>query len=1740
MKKLLSIILTVCMLFSLVIVPITVNAVDPEDAYAESTLGGYYKFTFGEDDIYNYAFGATATYKENTFYPLWAEGTTGNKVGYKAVKDVDSGEFYDTLEIVNGSGSASLTPLTKEGKPFELKPGTEYTVKINMFNPVSHCWNQAYVAAGNNSKVVGSSSGTNLIEYRDGLLSGGTNYASATHPFYNSSSFSNQGGSAWAYSFLDGTYGKNTKMGNCIHDKLEKTCGSHNDYASAPVYISATKTIKLDAESYEYDKENSAYYADLKAYNFDRLDAEPEDWAENYESYYVYASWKFKANTTENNANNADFNSNTYYEKVDEKDVSCNNYLTLYLGGGDAHGNITSGPIYGNVEKANVYDAEGKVIPAYETYQIESIEVYESVNVTFVNGSSTSTKTYVYGDTISYSALTANINYDHVWSLSDTEYIPAPKTATSDITVYAYQNPVLSFENRVPFTYGSNVYYNVATGEDKALSGNKSVKFTNTVNDATLEGLTPIRDFGLHTDANQEYNFAYKVTFKYLATENNTAASSFSAKLYTHSNPWNGLKGGNSCKNLTVTGVNISAGATNGWQTAVMYISHKGTVYNNYVGGARLYLHLKFVAAAKDGDAITNEVYVDDVTIEEVPTVTFVSAGGSTSTSIYENGQTIEYPTTHPISATDYNNHYVWSIDPDTYVPAPLTANGDLTVYQIESDVMSFQHKMPVDPYLYKDAVPSVQYANEGYLDHRSARVKNYGVAQRSGVPDNWTADLCVKEMYYDKESDTYKNVTVDMYNEVGGDYDKFVAKYGYAYESRDGSNNEQANIPILQPSAPDNVLTANYKVTFKYKFRENASQRDVKAFLLVGNPINIWRPGGYQEIKDQYITLPYNESGEWQTATLYSVITNKNASSATPLVALKLEDAVAYKDYATFEILIDNVKVEEFENVPTLNLYANGEKIDTITEGLTAGGTYTPEAPTAPEGKYFAGWATAPNGANPVKTITMPSAGKALIVDYYAVFYATPKVVYHDGETTDTVTDGVTSGADYAIDRLGNAAADGKYFAGWSTKADGSEFVTKVTMPAAGVNCEKHLYAVYKDALTDTTIKFDYDETTENTGIGYIIGGNYGYQITGNGSGGQAAYGTPYDYTTDGLLFSRDNFGGVSAWNTLQQIGTVTEGESIAATTTEVPEGEYTNLGWSEGNAVVIRDENGDIFVPKTGVKYAALITYQRVSDGPVAISLAADRKPAYVTGSFGNSPSSAYATYGNLTIPENGDYELKTTSISFTVAAGENVPVLSLIGSSGWYGYRLADVEGTATKTNADGTATYYPYKITSNGRILIKEIQFIEVDAGKSVVTFSRYQKGVGYTGEIKEGVPEAPLDAETNNFDTKWYKSETDPHASNVVTTYPAADATYYSAGYMQANLSGSSSNYYANGKQNATGAEHTIDFYNKEVTDANGATKYALHVETKDEVLENDAEVFIFEPHVTSGHTYKVTYKYKANTNNSEFGLKFLTASAANYWPDQELCGSVIVPAGASDGTWTEQTTYFTVDNYSLINDENETAVDYSLNTTTRDTLYVAFYQLENENGNAIDFIDFEIEDLDVAIEAKGASILTDAAAQDAKMQAMRFYFDYKTVDGSTIELGNGEILTVVERGFIYRNGAADKNKDGVIESNVVNGREIGEKRYYTFRDSTVKTSKDKDFNLCWSYDEATSMMRFSTYVTGFAIENDLRKLEVRGYIVAKDVNDNTFTLYANKAINRTVDGVESATDTDINIGLPQQ
>ena len=227
-----------------------------------------------------------------------------------------------------------------------------------------------------------------------------------------------------------------------------------------------------------------------------------------------------------------------------------------------------------------------------------------------------------------------------------------------------------------------------------------------------------------------------------------------------------------------------------------------------------------------------------------------------------------------------------------------------------------------------------------------------------------------------------------------------------------------------------------------------------------------------------------------------------------------------------------------------------------------------------------------------------------------------------------------------------------------------------------------------------------------------------------------------------------------------------------------------------------------------------------------------------------------------------------------------------------------------------------------------------------------------------------------------------------------------------------------------------------------------------------------------------------------------------------------------IAAGEATNDWITKDFYFTVDLTGTNKDESETGIDYNVARDYRKVLQMVFIQDAFEAGNDLYFADFEFVDLGEVITTGGASVLTDAAAEAAGMQAMRYYFDYKTIDGSQIIIG-GETLKVVERGFFYRNGTVAK--DGTVAS-LYNG--------------SASQKKTEGFNNCWAYDEATQMMKFSTYVTGFKKENDLRKLEVNAYIIVELADGSRCTIYSG-SINRSVAGVkglENATDGDINLG----
>ncbi|MBR2043720.1 MAG: hypothetical protein IJ946_05205 [Clostridia bacterium] len=416
----------------------------------------------------------------------------------------------------------------------------------------------------------------------------------------------------------------------------------------------------------------------------------------------------------------------------------------------------------------------------------------------------------------------------------------------------------------------------------------------------------------------------------------------------------------------------------------------------------------------------------------------------------------------------------------------------------------------------------------------------------------------------------------------------------------------------------------------------------------------------------------------------------------------------------------------------------------------------------------------------------------------------------------------------------------------------------------------------------------------------------------------------------------------------------------------------------------------------------------------------------------------------------------------------------------------------------------------------------VEDYEVEEGNVVVTFMRYNaEKKAYEPELGQGKPGEPINVPTNNYDPKWYSVSDEMDANNIVSVYPSEATTLYNATYVQNNpVDGQGgTSVVGDGKANG-GTEQEWTFENS-LYDG----KYALHIgDAKKQIRVNDVENYVTGTVLQQGHTYKVTFKYQATKAHSMFGFTFNSCQSDNFWSKNGTIGSITINAGEATNEWVTANAYFTADRAGTVQDETETGIDYNVQRDSWDNLFMTYTQDANEAGNDLYFADIEVTDLgNAVVEEAGASILTDAAAEKAGQQAMRFYFTYKTTDGSTIEL-DGKTFTVAERGFIYRNGKAAKGDTvNVMDLAAVNGTNV------------KKTAKSDAFNECWEYNSETGMMKFSTYVTGFKLENDDRKLEVKAYVTFTDGNGATFTIYSD-SINRMVEGVGAGTDSNFNAG----
>lgn len=198
-------------------------------------------------------------------------------------------------------------------------------------------------------------------------------------------------------------------------------------------------------------------------------------------------------------------------------------------------------------------------------------------------------------------------------------------------------------------------------------------------------------------------------------------------------------------------------------------------------------------------------------------------------------------------------------------------------------------------------------------------------------------------------------------------------------------------------------------------------------------------------------------------------------------------------------------------------------------------------------------------------------------------------------------------------------------------------------------------------------------------------------------------------------------------------------------------------------------------------------------------------------------------------------------------------------------------------------------------------------------------------------------------------------------------------------------------------------------------------------------------------------------------------------------------------------------------------------------TNGNDWAYLTLIDTANNGSNEIWISELTLTKIGEVFSVGGASLLNEYAYVAAEnMQAIRYYFGYDTV---TAENDDGEQVLnivigdnnyeIVARGFLYRNGAVNKytnnhsvTKEGMTYTAALSSSEIKHQ---------IKT---KDFNTCWTYDNKTGELCFSTYVDGYTEEMYDLKLMVRGFVTFRDKAGNEFTVYSS-TINRSVNGMKN-------------
>lgn len=458
------------------------------------------------------------------------------------------------------------------------------------------------------------------------------------------------------------------------------------------------------------------------------------------------------------------------------------------------------------------------------------------------------------------------------------------------------------------------------------------------------------------------------------------------------------------------------------------------------------------------------------------------------------------------------------------------------------------------------------------------------------------------------------------------------------------------------------------------------------------------------------------------------------------------------------------------------------------------------------------------------------------------------------------------------------------------------------------------------------------------------------------------------------------------------------------------------------------------------------------------------------------------------NVYFPENTTYkatlririnELSTRHGTFYVTYGASCST-ALKGADNQYQILKSDVEKT------DGFKEYELYFTTPESYVGTYNMCFLGFTAGGDVefdydidyVKIEKVNKLDLYTVE----------NGEAKLYSTKYYQPgdyvTLPENASEEI--YNAEDNTAeiidYNIGgwYKDLDLTEATSNnvraqetdtaYYAKAQSVKTVYENQIGFcgfdsYESEVgTITSGAvelTETLAYSGQKSLKATNDGVFEIRNKNafgIFDNTTYNITFAYKASENSKiTFGMGKINSPNQNY-------GLLEYNLEQTD-TWKTATVVLTTD-FSLANYNDAYSLVGKIET----------------NGEV--YIDTVL--VSCAVGAIDVLRLKDSVAEQNNTQALRFMFAYKTKNAGKI-LIDGKECAVAERGILLK---SNKNETALTLENAN-------------KNGIVNANKTSGLENCWSYNEVTQNVVYSTYVKGFMI-NDNRAVCARGYIKLDD------------------------------------